>query len=40
MTALQALQVGARGFIYKPFSDDELVAGMKRLIELSEKAKK
>ncbi|WP_258556948.1 response regulator [Moraxella lacunata] len=40
MTALQALQVGARGFIYKPFNDEELIAGMQRLIELSAKAKK
>ncbi|MGK8251017.1 response regulator [Moraxella lacunata] len=40
MTALQALQIGARGFIYKPFNDEELIAGMQRLIELSAKAKK
>lgn len=40
MTALQALQAGARGFIYKPFNDEELKIAMQRLIELTEKAKK
>lgn len=40
MTALQALQAGARGFIYKPFNDEELRIAMQRLIELTEKAKK
>lgn len=40
MTALQALQAGARGFIYKPFNDEELRMAIQRLIDLTEKAKK
>ncbi|WP_066800338.1 response regulator [Moraxella oblonga] len=40
MTALQALQAGARGFIYKPFNDEELKIAMQRLIDLTTKAKK
>nr|WP_315041985.1 response regulator [uncultured Moraxella sp.] len=35
-TALQALQYGARGFICKPFSEDELVNEINRLIELQQ----
>ncbi|WP_410473172.1 response regulator [Faucicola mancuniensis] len=35
-TALQALQYGARGFICKPFSEDELVNAINRLIELQQ----
>lgn len=33
VTALQALQCGARGFICKPFSEEELVKALNRLIE-------
>ena len=36
VTALQALQYGARGFICKPFSEDELVNAINRLIELQQ----
>lgn len=39
-TALQALQYGARGFICKPFNEEELVAGLKRLIQMKDKAKR
>lgn len=39
MTALQALQAGARGFIYKPFSDEKLVNAIKKLAELAKKSK-
>lgn len=35
VTALKALQQGARGFICKPFSEEELVNAMHRLIERS-----
>lgn len=39
MTALHALQAGARGFIYKPFSDEKLILAIKKLTQLTEKAK-
>lgn len=32
-TALQALKRGARGFLHKPFSDDELVKALLELME-------
>lgn len=40
ITALQALQYGARGFVCKPFSEDELVNAINRLIEKQNKAKR
>lgn len=40
ITALQALQYGARGFVCKPFSEDELVHAINRLIEKQNKAKR
>lgn len=39
-TALQALQYGARGFVCKPFSEEELVNAINRLITIKNKAKK
>lgn len=39
-TALQALQYGARGFICKPFNEEELAAAIERLIAIGSKAKK
>lgn len=39
-TALQALQYGARGFICKPFGEDELTNALNRLISLTQKAKR
>lgn len=39
-TALQALQYGARGFICKPFGEEELVEAMHRLIAMQNKAKR
>lgn len=39
-TALQALQYGARGFICKPFSEEDLINGLKRLISMKDKAKR
>lgn len=39
-TALQALQYGARGFICKPFSEEELTSALRRLIEMNKKSKK
>lgn len=39
-TALQALQYGARGFICKPFSEQELSAAIERLISIGSKNKK
>lgn len=39
-SALQALQYGARGFICKPFSEEDLVNGLKRLIMMKDKAKR
>lgn len=38
-TALRALQLGARGFICKPFNDEQLQTGLNRLIELRANAK-
>lgn len=37
-TALQALQYGARGFICKPFSEDDLVSAIYRLVDMQNKA--
>lgn len=39
-TALQALQYGARGFVCKPFSEEELTSALERLIEVGKKLKK
>lgn len=39
-TALQALQYGARGFICKPFSEEELSAAIERLISIGTKSKR
>lgn len=39
-TALQALQYGARGFVCKPFSEEELTSALERLIEVGKKVKK
>lgn len=39
-TALQALQYGARGFICKPFNEDELKSALNRLIEMQNRAKR
>lgn len=36
-TALQALQYGARGFICKPFSEDDLVSAIYRLVDMRHK---
>lgn len=36
-TALQALQYGARGFVCKPFSEEELSNALTRLINMSNK---
>lgn len=38
-TALRALQLGARGFICKPFNEEQLVTALNRLIELRANAK-
>ncbi|ELA09353.1 response regulator receiver domain-containing protein [Moraxella macacae 0408225] len=38
-TALQALQYGARGFICKPFSEEDLFSAIQRLIEMQSRAK-
>lgn len=40
MTALETLEAGARGFIYKPFSDDKLIFAINKLVRLTEKAKR
>ncbi|MDO4433702.1 MAG: response regulator [Alysiella sp.] len=32
-TGLRALQYGARGFIYKPFTDDQLISALCKLAE-------
>lgn len=37
ITALKALQYGARGFICKPFNEEELVTALKRLIAQRQK---
>lgn len=39
-TALQALQYGARGFICKPFSEEDLAGAIERLISLGNKNNK
>lgn len=39
-TPLQALQYGARGFVGKPFSEEELRAALERLIEVRARIKK
>lgn len=39
-TALQSLQYGARGFICKPFNEDELITAFNRLIQMKDKAKR
>lgn len=39
-TALLALQYGARGFICKPFTEDELSSALNRLISLNKLTKK
>ncbi|MDO4426777.1 MAG: response regulator [Moraxella sp.] len=39
-TALQALQYGARGFICKPFSEEELKQALQRLIDMNNKSKR
>lgn len=39
-TALQALQYGARGFICKPFNEDDLKSALNRLIEMKNKARR
>lgn len=39
-TALQALQYGARGFICKPFNEEQLQTALNRMIELKNKAKR
>lgn len=39
-TALQALQYGARGFVCKPFSQEELSNALERLIAMSKKLKR
>lgn len=38
-TALQALQYGARGFICKPFNEQELTNALQRLIMMASKAR-
>lgn len=38
-TALKALQLGARGFICKPFNEEQLDTALNRLIELRDNAK-
>lgn len=38
-TALQALQYGARGFICKPFNEQELTNALQRLITMASKAR-
>lgn len=40
MTALQALQYGARGFVCKPFNEDELIVAFNRLIQMKDKARR
>lgn len=32
-TGLRSLQLGARGFIFKPFNDEQLINALKKLIE-------
>ena len=32
-TGIRALEYGARGFIYKPFSDEDLFSALKELLE-------
>lgn len=39
-TALQALQYGARGFICKPFGEEELKSALYRLIQMQDRAKR
>lgn len=39
-TALQALQYGARGFICKPFNEDDIRQALERMIAMRAKAKK
>jgi two-component system chemotaxis response regulator CheY len=34
-TALKALKVGARGFVHKPFTDEQLVAALQDLVQES-----
>lgn len=38
-TALRALQYGARGFVCKPFNDEELKSALLRLIEAQNRVK-
>ncbi|SUO96405.1 response regulator transcription factor [Suttonella indologenes] len=39
-TALLALQYGARGFICKPFNENDIKTALERMIAMQEKAKK
>lgn len=39
-TGLKALQYGARGFICKPFNEEQLQTALNRMIELKNKAKR
>lgn len=39
-TALEALQYGARGFICKPFNEEQLQSALNRMIEMKNKAKR
>lgn len=39
-TALLALQYGARGFICKPFNENDIKGALERMIAMQEKAKK
>ena len=32
-TGIRALQLGARGFIYKPFSDEDLFQALEEMLE-------
>ena len=32
-TGIKALQLGARGFLYKPFSDEELFQALNEMLE-------